>query len=105
MAKTTIASSVNKEVTFIGKLGTYRFPFSPDIGDINKNPQKYEEYRVKRDDEIATQPDPVEVKETPQVQQPVAQQLEEITLNGKTYRKITGNEETIELNGVKYRAI
>jgi len=104
MGKTTIASEVKKEVTFIGKLGTYRFPFSPDIGDVNKNPQKYEEYRVKRDEEIATTPDPVEKVEDNVVEEKPLQ-FEEITLNGKTYRKIIGNEETIELNGVKYRAV
>lgn len=93
MGKTTIAKEIKKEVTYIGKLGVYRFPFSPDIGDVNKFPQKYEEYRVKKE-EVATAPDTQEVKK-----QDVG---ETITLNGNTYRKITGEEETIELNGVKY---
>jgi hypothetical protein len=124
MGKTTIAQNIKKEVTFIGKRGTYRFDFSPDIGDVNKNPDKYQQYLVVRDD-VATTPDPVQ-KENPEKNEMVVEgvkfkkennsdvvsssadritDLSEIEINGVKYRKITGDEETIELNGVEYMRV
>lgn len=85
---------------------SYAFDFTPDIMDVNNHPEKYEQYRIKRDDDVATAADipTKEEKERP-IETPKPLEVEEINLNGKKYRKITGDEETIELNGVKYRAI
>jgi hypothetical protein len=103
MGKTTIATNIKKEVTFIGKRGTYRFDFAPDIGDVNKNPDKYQQYLVVRDD-VATAPEPTQ-EEVKEEEQAIPFSSVGITLNGKQYVPIVDNEETIELNGVKYRAV
>ena len=79
MGKTTIANQLKKEVTFIGKRGVYSFDFAPDIGDINKNPEKYDKYLVKAE-VLAFAPDTVAPKEE--------DRGEYIELNGFRYKKV-----------------
>jgi hypothetical protein len=52
MRKTTIAKDIKKESIYIARNGhSYKFPFVPNYKEVNENPEKFEEYRVKRGDE------------------------------------------------------